>query len=683
MGKIPSEISNMESLEMLNLSHNNLSGFIPTSFEDMKGLSYVDISYNDLEGPLPNSSAFRNALPEALQGNKGLCGNIGALKSCKHNSKKDRQEDMEVYTEQKLSSGNMVAVKKLHLLHNGENNFQKEFFNEIRALTEIRHRKHYEALWFLGSLATMLSNDHEAKELGWSKRVNIVKGLANALSYMHRDCLPPIVHRDISSKNVLLDSEYEACVSDFGTAKFLNPDSTNWSALAGTFGYIAPGIQRDLLSSLSSVSLLSSSSSALPAHQMPMEDILDQRISPPTHQEAGKVVSLVQIAFACLNPVLHRPTMKQVSQDLSTQRLHLSKSVHMITCGELLALDGFTTRGMNGLSYVDISYNDLEGPPPNSSGFWNALPEALQVNKGLCGNIEAQKSCKHNSKKDRKVIFVILFPLLGALILIPYFTGNMVAVKKLHLLHNGKNNFQKEFFNEIRALTEIRHRNIMKLYGFCLHHRHSFLVYEYLERDSLATTLSNDHEAKELGWSKMVNIVKDLANALSDMQHNCLPPIVHRDISSKNVLLDSEYEACVSDFGTAKFLNPESTNWTATVGRHPGDVFSSLSSGASPSSSSTSPAPEMSILDVLDQCISPPSKREAEEVVSLVKIAFASLNPSPQCRPTMEKVSQLLSSTQRLHLSKPLHMTTFGELLALDGGDDEDMLVANELVEMK
>ncbi|VVA13804.1 PREDICTED: MDIS1-interacting receptor like [Prunus dulcis] len=46
----------------------------------------------------------------------------------------------------------------------------------------------------------------------------------------------------------------------------------------------------------------------------------------------------------------------------------------------------------------------------------------------------------------------------------------MVAVKKLHLLHNGENNFQKEFFNEIRALTEIRHRNIMKLFGFYSHH---------------------------------------------------------------------------------------------------------------------------------------------------------------------------------------------------------------------
>ncbi|PRQ21471.1 putative protein kinase RLK-Pelle-LRR-XI-1 family [Rosa chinensis] len=57
---------------------------------------------------------------------------------------------------------------------------------------------------------------------------------------MHHDCLPPIVHRDISSKNILLDGEYEACVSDFGTAKFLNPDSANETTLAGTHGYVAP-----------------------------------------------------------------------------------------------------------------------------------------------------------------------------------------------------------------------------------------------------------------------------------------------------------------------------------------------------------------------------------------------------------------------------------------------------------
>jgi serine/threonine protein kinase len=80
-----------------------------------------------------------------------------------------------------------------------------------------------------------------AKEVNWSKRVDIVRSIANALSYLHHDCSPPIIHRDISSKNVLLNSEFEACISDFGTARILRPDSSNWTLVAGTYGYIAPG----------------------------------------------------------------------------------------------------------------------------------------------------------------------------------------------------------------------------------------------------------------------------------------------------------------------------------------------------------------------------------------------------------------------------------------------------------
>ena len=70
-------------MELLNVSHNNLSGFIPTTFEKMRGLSFVDISYNELEGPLPNSRAFHDAHIEALQGNKELCGNVTGLQPCK------------------------------------------------------------------------------------------------------------------------------------------------------------------------------------------------------------------------------------------------------------------------------------------------------------------------------------------------------------------------------------------------------------------------------------------------------------------------------------------------------------------------------------------------------------------------------------------------------------------------
>ena len=92
-----------------------------------------------------------------------------------------------------------------------------------------------------GSLFCVLSDDLEAVELDWSKRINVIKGIAYALSYMHHDCTPPIVHRDVKSTNILLNSEFEAFVSDYGTARLLDPDTSNRTMIAGTYGYIAPG----------------------------------------------------------------------------------------------------------------------------------------------------------------------------------------------------------------------------------------------------------------------------------------------------------------------------------------------------------------------------------------------------------------------------------------------------------
>uniref|UniRef100_A0A7N2MJ51 non-specific serine/threonine protein kinase n=1 Tax=Quercus lobata TaxID=97700 RepID=A0A7N2MJ51_QUELO len=147
-------------------------------------------------------------------------------------------------------------------------------------------------------------------------------------------------------------------------------------------------------------------------------------------------------------------------------------------------------------------------------------------------------------------------------------SGDAYAVKKLTSSCDGNISQQKEFLNEISALTEIQHRNIVKLHGFCSHSRFSILIYKYLEKGNLASILSNDGGAKELDWNKRVNIVKGVAHALSYIHHDCLPPIVHRDISSKNILLGSEYEAHVSDFGIAKILNQDLSNWTSLAGTY-------------------------------------------------------------------------------------------------------------------
>ncbi|XP_024931097.1 MDIS1-interacting receptor like kinase 2-like [Ziziphus jujuba] len=112
----------------------------------------------------------------------------------------------------------------------------------------------------------------------------------------------------------------------------------------------------------------------------------------------------------------------------------------------------------------------------------------------------------------------------------------------------------------------MRHRNIIKLFGFCSHTRYSYLVYEFMERGSFVKILSNNVQAVELEWTKRVNVVKGLANAISYMHYESCPATLRRDISSKKVLLDDEYETHISDFGYATTLDMKSSNWTPFAG---------------------------------------------------------------------------------------------------------------------
>ncbi|XP_058105287.1 MDIS1-interacting receptor like kinase 2-like [Magnolia sinica] len=205
-----------------------------------------------------------------------------------------------------------------------------------------------------GSLASILSGNEGAVELDWVKRMRVIRGVAHALSYMHHDRIPPIVHRDLSSKNILLGFEFEARVSDFGTARLLNPDSSNWSILAGTYGYVAPELAYTMrvtekcdVYSFGVVALevtmgrhprdLTLWLATSGGQDILLMDVLDQRLPPPTLQEMKDLVSTATLALTCLhaNPQ-SRPSMQHVSQELSTSKAPLLGAFHMITLGQLL-----------------------------------------------------------------------------------------------------------------------------------------------------------------------------------------------------------------------------------------------------------------------------------------------------------------------------------------------------------
>ncbi|XP_071699147.1 MDIS1-interacting receptor like kinase 2-like [Rutidosis leptorrhynchoides] len=162
------------------------------------------------------------------------------------------------------------------------------------------------------------------------KRVMAIRGISKALSYMHHDCTQPIIHRDISSNNVLLDLEWVAHVSDFDTARVLKPDSSNWASFAGTFGYIEPGTLKQRLVTLPSFGVLTLEilmgkhpgdlliTSLVDRQEISLTEILDQRLDLPVQETAEQVMLLVNIAFSCLQQTpASRPSMRAVYLDVS------------------------------------------------------------------------------------------------------------------------------------------------------------------------------------------------------------------------------------------------------------------------------------------------------------------------------------------------------------------------------
>nr|KAJ0213672.1 hypothetical protein LSAT_V11C400199280 [Lactuca sativa] len=197
-----------------------------------------------------------------------------------------------------------------------------------------------------GSLENFLHECRgEEKTLNWNARIKVAYGSARGLAYLHHDCSPRIVHRDIKSSNILLDENLEPCVSDFGLAKLLvDEDAHVTTVVAGTFGYLAPEYLQSGRATVKSdvysfgvllLELITGKRPTDPAFvkrglnvvgwlntlrkENKLEDVVDKRC---TDADASTVEAVLEIAGRCTdaNPE-ERPSMQQVLQFLEQEVL--------------------------------------------------------------------------------------------------------------------------------------------------------------------------------------------------------------------------------------------------------------------------------------------------------------------------------------------------------------------------
>ncbi|RWW08965.1 hypothetical protein GW17_00027571 [Ensete ventricosum] len=515
--------------------------------------------------------------------------------------------------------GTVVAVK---CVSGRGDRFEKAFAAELVAVAQLRHRNlvrlrgwcvHDDQLLLVYDYMPNRSLDRllflpatgGAPPLDWARRRRIVFGLAAALFYLHEQLDTQIIHRDVKTSNVMLDSEYNARLGDFGLARWIEHGDefdtsmrsvsaknyqfrlTETSRIGGTIGYLPPEsfqkrgaatAKSDVFSFGIVVLEVATGRRAVdltfPDDQIFMLDWLrrlsdegrlldagDHRLPDGSYQLAD-MRRLIHLGLLCsLYDPQSRPTMKWVMEALSES-----------SSANLPALPSFQSHP----KYISFSSSstDTTTTTASTSNYLTAANTTMFLTAADNGGGSSGGSS--DSRPMQKPIPSIDTPREITYREIVALTNNfsesqMVAELDFGTGYHGylDNRFhvlvkrlgmrtcpalRARFSDELHNLARLRHRHLVQLRGWCIEKGEMLVVYDFSTTSLLSHYLFH-RKRSFLAWHHRYNIIKCLASAILYLHEEWEEQVIHRNITSSAISLDHDLNPRLGSFALAEFLS--------------------------------------------------------------------------------------------------------------------------------
>ncbi|MED6111397.1 hypothetical protein PIB30_051973 [Stylosanthes scabra] len=700
-GPIPLQIGNLSLLESLSLSHNSLNGSIPSALGQLENLTHLSLASNHISGPIPLELRNLKRLEELIISNNLLTGTILSTLGQLKNLISLHLESNQVRGSIPFQLGNLNLLEELYLSDNSLTGTIPSTLGLLENLTIL-------------DLASNQIDGHIPVEVGNLKQLQILNLSSNSLSGQ----IPLEIGALVSLQELYIDfNQINGSIpSAFQNLIKLTTLNLSHNMISGV---IPPKLFQ--LTNLASLHLS------------------NNQLGGNIPSDIGSVNSLcdVNLSYNKLEGLIPSPILNCSTSGKANFRYNLLSGNIPSKIGYVDKLD-ISHNFLNGsipfwstsefpnisrttLSSLDLSYNNLTGILPielanigdlNLSFNFFECPQGCDgfPARSLIGNIpttNVNAIVQVQKTKRPKNLIVIALPVICCFLFILVGIFCFIrCIKKVKFEPSSEKNGDlfsiwnydgKIAFEDIIEAThdfDIRYcigtGGYGSVYRAQLRNGKIVALKKLHQRESQNPSFDRSFRNEELSWSKRVNIILGTANALAYMHHDCSPPIVHRDVTSNNILLNSELHAVVSDFGTARLLDPDSSNQTLQVGtygylapelaytmrvtekcdvysfgvvaletlmgKHPKELILSLLDSSNEN---------IMIKDLLDSRIRLPlSQRDTQAIVQVVKLALACLHSNPKSRPSMQQVAHELSNFKQSSISFPFSEITVHQLIA-------------------